>query len=734
MIETSKDGSHNIIRGLNSVQKQAVECTDGPSLILAGAGSGKTRVLTHKIAYLIDRKNVPASRILALTFTNKAAREMQERISQLIRKKYYDLWCSTFHSFFAKILRQQGPKIGFTQNFTIYDVDDQKALLKDIQKSLNLSLDTYPINAIRSKISNWKNKLKLPQNLESNILDPFEDHCAIIYEEYQRRLKNLNAMDFDDLLLKPIELFESNPETLKYYQNRWQYILVDEYQDTNYPQYLLLRLLSRNHRNLSVVGDDDQSIYRWRGANVRNILEFEKDFEDCQIFRLEQNYRSTKNILKIANSIVVNNLSRMEKQLWTKNDDGEPVSLIQSISGDEEAYGIVSKIKDEFQRNKRNFSDFAILYRTNAQSRAIEDELRRNGIAYVIIGGIRFYERREIKDILAYLRAVVNPLDEISLKRIINFPSRGIGNVTLSKIGDYCIRNSLSFYEGLGRVEEIDSIAKGTISKIKAFHEMMAKYHNVQKRISGAELAATLVEELGILVKYKEEATEESLERRDNIIELLTQIREFSDFAEDNAGLLASFLEEVTLVTDVDNWDDSSNAVTLMTLHSAKGLEFPVVFIAGIEEGLLPLSRNSKNIDDLEEERRLFYVGTTRAQEKLYLSMARNRFRYGDTSSGGGPSRFIKELNRSLLEIDTPPAPRLRYSRSHHYQQRDSIINSNRGMTKELKRGAFIKHPRFGKGVVKRIEGDGEDMKLSILFESVGEKKIVAKYVKLEIL
>ncbi|MBN1154494.1 UvrD-helicase domain-containing protein [candidate division KSB1 bacterium] len=733
MIDRQKREAHNILRGLNTVQKQAVECTDGPSLVLAGAGSGKTRVLTHKVAYLIDRKKIPSSRILSLTFTNKAAREMRERILQLVNPCYGELWCSTFHSFFARILRMEAEKLGYTQNFTIYDTDDQAALIKKIQNGMTMTIEQCPINAIRSRISHLKNHLKLPEHAKESAVDYFDEHVAMIYQEYQDNLKAANAMDFDDLLLKPIELFHLFPESLAYYQKRWHYVLVDEYQDTNHPQYLLLKSLSEKHRNLTVVGDDDQSIYRWRGASLRNILEFEKDFKDCKTFRLEQNYRSTKNILHVANSIVMHNSSRMEKQLWTKNDDGELVSLLWNSTGEEESSRIIYKIKDEFQRNKRNFSDFAILYRTNAQSRAIEDELRLNGIAYVIVGGIRFYERKEIKDILAYLRAVVNPLDEISVRRVINFPARGIGNVTLKKIEDFCSQHSISFFEGLTRVAEIDSIAEPTMQKIRNFSDMILKYNSVQHTISAAELAATLVEELGILVKYKEEGSEEALERRDNIGELLTQIRQFSNENEGNGNSLAHFLEEVSLITDIDNWDNDSNAVTLMTLHSAKGLEFPVVFIAGIEEGLLPLSRNSNNLEDLEEERRLFYVGITRAREKLYLSLAERRIRYGD-SSFGGPSRFLHEIKHDLLELDRTQVSVSRSQRSYSYDDNLPVYEKKAPAAKKLKPGIIVRHPRFGKGVVRRVEGTGKETKADILFEDVGEKKIVIKYANLEIL
>ncbi len=718
----------SILKGLNPDQKQAVEHTDGPNLILAGAGSGKTRVLTHKIAYLIERKKVPPSEILALTFTNKAASVMRTRIAMLIKNQSSELWCSTFHSCFARILRRDCEKLGFKPNFAIYDEDDQSSLIKLIINDLKPGHEVYPATAVRSKISMLKNQLIRPYEFNQDFSSPFDEFVGMIYPEYQSRLKACNAMDFDDLLIMPIELFDSFPLVLAYYQSRWQYILVDEYQDTNYPQYLLLKMFSQKHRNLSVVGDDDQSIYRWRGASIRNILEFERDFNECATFRLEQNYRSTQNILAVANSVIAHNYSRMVKELWTKNDHGEPVTLLQSTTGEEEASKIVSKIQEEFHKHKRNFSDFAILYRTNAQSRVLEDGLRLNGIAYIIVGGIRFYERKEIKDVLAYLRVVCNPLDEISLKRIINFPLRGIGNTTIGKISRFCTENRIPFFEGLKQIEKIDDIGEKFRYKITDFYRMIEKYYNVKDTISAIELASTLVEELGISDLYKQEGTEEAMNRLDNVSELLTQINQFS--GQKNDVTLSHFLEEVSLVADIDKWDESTNAVTLMTLHSAKGLEFPVVFIAGLEEGLLPLSRNSNSLDELEEERRLFYVGATRAMEKLYMSYATQRMRFGEVMSGM-KSRFIKEVKKDLVEIDESHThyPRMtkRTPSIHHMEKTEP-------REKELKRGAYVRHPQFGKGIVLNLDGKGANQKAIIIFENVGEKKIIIQYAKLEIL
>ncbi|MBD3290913.1 AAA family ATPase [candidate division KSB1 bacterium] len=733
MQKKTRTKSLSLLKSLNPVQKQAVECTNGPSLILAGAGSGKTKVLTHKIAYLIDRHKVDPSRILALTFTNKAAREMKERIIQLIKGRADVLWCSTFHSSFARILRKNADRIGFNSNYAIYDEKDQLALIKEIIRELRLEHEKYTAKAVRSVISNFKNKLMLPEDVSDNISHALEEYAAEIYQVYQTRLRKNNAMDFDDLLLKTVELFQLYPDVLSFYQQRWDYILIDEYQDTNYPQYLIIKMLSAKHRNLSVVGDDDQSIYRWRGAEIRNILDFEQDFSDCTTFRLEQNYRSTGNILVVANAIIRHNSERMEKELWTKKGDGEAVSLLVNSTGEEEAYKIVAKIQEECQRHERNFSDFAILYRTNAQSRALEDGLRRNGIAYVIVGGIRFFERKEVKDILAYLRVVVNPLDEISLKRIINFPLRGIGPATIAKIEEYCMRDNLPFFEGLRKVKDIETISGRQQNMIYAFHQMISKYTALLNEFSANELAATLVDELGVLKSLKEEGTQEALSRRENIQELLTQINQFCQ--EHENPTLAYFLEDISLITDIDRWDDNKNAVTLMTLHAAKGLEFPVVFLAGLEDGIMPLSRSTIEIGDLEEERRLFYVGTTRAREKLYYSMALKRKRFGETLSGKR-SRFLEEIEKDLLEVDDLPV----YSGRHYPRSKHRTVDTFHAeqraarKTNSLRKGALVKHPRFGKGVIRALHGDGEDLRADILFEEVGEKKVVIKYAKLEML
>jgi DNA helicase II / ATP-dependent DNA helicase PcrA len=734
MPKTTSTNATSILKELNSVQKEAVEYTEGPCLILAGAGSGKTKVLTHKIAYLIGRRKAFPSQVVALTFTNKAAREMQERIAGLVKDEIASLRCGTFHSFFASLLRRDGERLGFTSNFSIYNEDDQRELIKSIIEEDKQTLDGYTPAVISSQISRLKNKLILPEDFADHAHSDLEFRVSKIYPIYQARLKKNNAMDFDDLLLKPIELFQSYSSVLQNYQQRWSYLLVDEYQDTNYPQYLLLQMLSAQHRNISVVGDDDQSIYRWRGAELKNILDFERDYPDCKIFRMEQNYRSTSVILQAANSLIVNNLSRMGKELWTTKDGGDRVTLLQCGTGEEEAYRVVEKIQEEFHTHKRNFSEFAILYRTNAQSRVLEDGLRNNGISYVIVGGLRFYDRKEVRDVLAYLKVLCNPLDEISLKRIINFPLRGIGDTTIDKIDSFCREQNISYIHGLQRVAEIDKISDKTREKVTAFYDMLAKYSSLNSTISSIEIATALVDELGILRQLKEENTLEAQNRAQNIRELLTTISQF--FQENPTALLEDFMASVALITDIDRWDRKANAVSLMTLHAAKGLEFPVVFIAGLEEGLLPMSRNTSD-DDIEEERRLLYVGATRAKEKLYLSTAKSRFRY-DGFYNCLPSRFINEIKPELMTIEQTQINSYQSTHTLKVTRKAAVapktFTTPTPKSNTLSKGKLVRHPQFGKGVVRFVEGVGEDQKVTILFEELGEKKLVVKFAKLEIL
>ena len=719
---------------LNGVQKEAVQTTEGPILILAGAGSGKTRVLTYKIAYLISTGLAEPREILAMTFTNKAANEMRERISKLIPKMLSGMWVGTFHSLFARLLRQEGDKIGYTHNFSIYDENDRITLIKSVISDMRVESAQITPKMVAHRISAAKNALLMPAEYREVVKGHIENIVADIYAEYQRRLENLNAMDFDDLLLKPIELFERYPLVKEFYQDRFRYILVDEYQDTNRAQYLALRILSEKHKNITVVGDDDQSIYRWRGAEIRNILDFEKDYPRCSKFRLEQNYRSTQNILSAAHSVVEKNRQRHPKKLWTEKHDGEKVTILEVADEIEEARYIVEKIGQEFRKNAKAFQDFAILYRTNAQSRVLEDALRADGIPYIIVGGVRFYERKEVKDVLAYLKVLINPSDSLSLKRIINYPLRGIGDATITKLEVFARENKMSLYEALSNVARVPDIAKKTAEKIYAFYNMMQRYASLQEELSPAELAAAIVDEIGVFRLYKEDGSIEALSRAENVRELLTAIAEFTKSQPE--ARLADFLEHVSLTTDIDTWNDRANAVTLMTLHSAKGLEFPVVFITGLEEGLFPVSRSLDDRDALEEERRLFYVGATRAKEKLYLSWAQRRRRYGDTSRRP-MSRFLKEIDRSFCEVESsmrPTYPRRDSQASMWEQQPMPSYEDESQESVQFHVGMRVRHPLFGKGTILHVDSQVGTVKLKVLFDNGQEKRLVLPYAKLEIL
>lgn len=741
MSSTSRKRTSDILRGLNPSQKKAVQNTYGPTLILAGAGSGKTRVLTHRIAYLIDVEKVKPWNILAMTFTNKAAGEMKERIQKLVKHDSQSIWMGTFHSIFARILRYECEKLGFDRDFSIYDPEDQLNLINDIMNEHDISSREFPPKAIRSQISNAKNALIEPDQYAKIAHNFFEDKVAVVYKHFMERLKRQNAMDFDDLLVKPIHLFQKYPETLEQYQDRLLFLLVDEYQDTNRAQYILIKLLAAKYRNICVVGDDDQSIYRWRGADIRNILDFEKDFPDCKIFRLEQNYRSTKNILSAAHSVVRNNKGRMEKQLWTEKELGEKVFLVACRDAYAESQKIVEKINHEFYRFKRNFTDFAILYRTNAQSRILEEGLLNNGISYIIVGGLRFYERKEIKDVLAYLKIIVNPHDTISIKRVINYPLRGIGKATIKKIEQFARSQKISFFNTLAKAHDVSDLSVNAQTNLTNFYKLITKYINLINKISITELVRTLVDEIGILKMFKEEGTADAMNRYENVRELLQAITEYSKRTESPS--LSGFLEEVSLLTDIDVWDNKANAVTLMTVHSAKGLEFPVVFIAGLEDGLFPLSRSMNSPAELEEERRLFYVGATRAQEKLYLSWANRRMRLGD-SYNNALSRFILEIDEQYLEREEKLQRASRRVPSHSrrkprladyedYEEPQFIDDGSQEMP-AIDIGTKVRHTIFGEGIVQDISGEGESLKATVKFDLVGVKKLMVKYANLEIL
>ncbi|MBN2104948.1 UvrD-helicase domain-containing protein [bacterium] len=725
------------LQGLNSEQRKAVTATEGPVLVLAGAGSGKTRVLTYRIAYLIRELGIPPFEILAVTFTKKAAIEMQERIQKLVGQ-VHGVWLGTFHSSFAKILRHEAPAFQYSPNFVIYDTDDQCRLIKMIMEELDIPVSRFHPKAIQGAISQAKNRLIAVEQYFNQSGNPFEDAVIHIYPEYQKRLRENHAFDFDDLITVPIKIFKQYPDILCKYQKRFQYILVDEYQDTNKAQYELIRFLSKKSRNLCVVGDDDQSIYGWRGANIGNILNFESDFPETRVFRLEQNYRSTKNILAAAHAVVSRNQGRKSKKLWSENPQGEKIEIWEVDDEREEAFKVVDKIQEEVFKHKRPFCDFAILYRTNAQSRALEEGLRRSGMSYIIVGGVRFYDRKEVKDVLAYMKLIVNPRDTISLKRVINFPTRGIGDASLRNIEIWARKNNIRLFEALARSNEIQGISGRAKTGIKHFYDLIVKYTSLSEKISPAELTHTLIEDSGVLRNYKEEMSLDGQMRIENINELLKAVQDYTEETENPT--ISGFLEEVSLVNDVDQWNDKSNAITLMTLHSAKGLEFPVVFITGLEENLFPLSRSIEKTEDLEEERRLFYVGLTRAKEKVILLGAQNRRLYNNHEARL-PSRFLDELDQNTCNFFSTHSIRSTGDLLKRDQQyiEDGIMPDYESFSQEvgserLLAGQWVMHDMFGKGQILNVHGHGSKEMVTVKFKNGVQKKLIVKYAKFKLI
>ncbi|MFQ6607553.1 MAG: ATP-dependent helicase [Fidelibacterota bacterium] len=713
---------------LNDMQKSAVEAFGLPVLIFAGAGTGKTRVLTAKIAYLINKEKFSPENILAMTFTNKAAGEMKSRVKEMVGTKADKVIMGTFHSICARLLRHEIRELGFNSNFAIYDTSDQVNLIKSIINTEKIPVNGLSPNVIQSQISLIKNRMKTVEH-HAKSSSPLERVIALVYPLYNRALQENNALDFDDLLLFPLKIFEKNPAVLKKYQKRFKYILVDEYQDTNRAQFLFVKRLAEEHQQITVVGDDDQSIYGWRGADISNILDFEKAFPNCEIFRLEQNYRSTQTILSAASAVVRNNNRRAEKVLWTEGLSGTNIGLMETYDELEEAEGILELLEREIVDKKRTFSDFVILYRTNAQSRALEDALRRRGIAYTIIGGVRFYERKEVKDLLAYLRLIVNPLDTVSLKRIVNFPPRGVGIKTVEKCEVYARQKGITL---LAATSDPDTFGlKGKPAEgLEGFSAIISKYAELLNRLNAAELASALVDELGLVSFFKEQATSEANERLANVQELLNSIEDYCNANPDTG--IRDFLEEVSLLTDIDNWNRQANSVTLMTAHAAKGLEFPVVFIAGMDEGLFPLVRSFDSAAELEEERRLFYVALTRAQEKVFLHYATNRRKFNGIYGMGIASRFVQEIPEELLERITfrsAVTRKLVRSRAGKYKLKQvrTVTSFN-----DLKRGDKVEHKVFGKGMVLSVSGSGESQKISVIFRGDIRKKLIAKYANLK--
>ena len=718
------------LKALNKTQKEAVEAVSGPVLIFAGAGSGKTRVLTHKLYHLVNEGLFKPEEILAVTFTNKAAKEMKERVLKLLKTSDLDLSMGTFHSICARVLREDIDVLGFSRHFAIYDVKDQLDLIKVLYESFEISKNLITPNQLRNQISLFKNKMMDSKELESKAKTILEKTVAKIYKEYQKNLKLNDALDFDDLLTFPLEIFKKKPSVLKKYQKRWKYILVDEYQDTNRAQFQFLTSLAGAHENICVVGDDDQSIYGWRGADVSNILDFEKTFSSCKVFKLEKNYRSTQEILNAATAVVMHNDNRASKNLVAANGSGETLGLLETIDEQEEASAVVSSIEKEIKLNKRTFNKFSVLYRTNAQSRALEESFIRQGIPYNIIGSVRFYERKEVKNVIAYLRLVVNLKDTISLRRIINFPARGIGAKTIDKCVEQAKKDKIEFIDVLKNPNDMEIRGKQADALFK-FYNIIIKYHDLRKKLSASELARSLVEEIGILAHFKESKEPDAKDRFDNVAELLTSIEEFSVRNPDSE--LSTFLENVSLQTDIDNWNDTDNRVTLMTIHSSKGLEFPVVFIAGMDEGLFPLFRSLDDKSELEEERRLFYVALTRAEEKVYLLHATNRRRMGAETVNGLPSRFINEIPEEALDrISFSSAVTRKFVAGK--RKKEGLTQMVRTVTDfdDFQVGDNVEHSIFGAGKIMALSGTGENQRVGVVFNDGTRKKLIVKFANLK--
>ncbi|MDA9849211.1 UvrD-helicase domain-containing protein [Flavobacteriaceae bacterium] len=757
---------NNLLQNLNPSQLEPTLQTDGPMIVIAGAGSGKTRVLTYKIAYLMS-KGVDAFNILALTFTNKAAKEMKERISSMLDdNESKNLWIGTFHSVFAKILRIEADKLGYPTNFTIYDTQDSQKLVSSIISELNLDKEIYKYKQIYSRISSYKNSLITVKAYNSNNELIETDRQARrprlidIYSEYVNRCFKSGAMDFDDLLLKTNELLSRFPEVLSKYQNMFRYVLVDEYQDTNHSQYLIVKALADKFQNICVVGDDAQSIYGFRGANINNILNFQKDYDDVKLFKLEQNYRSTKNIVKAANSLIEKNQKRLEKVVWTDNDEGSKIKVNRLLTDGEEGRFVASSIFENKNSQQLQNKDFAILYRTNAQSRAFEDSLRKRNIPYRVYGGLSFYQRKEIKDVLAYLRLMVNENDEEAFKRVINFPTRGIGQTTINKLVVQANTLNVSLYSLCKNIDRADvNISSGIKLKVLNFINLIESFKISAKTKNAFDIANEVVNNTGIIKTYSALTSIEDQAKIQNIEEMLNGIKDFVEIQKEipeSTGSISEFLEDIALATDLDKDDQDTNKVALMTIHLAKGLEFPIVYIVGLEENLFPSAMNLNSRNDLEEERRLFYVALTRAEKEAYLSYALSRYRWGKLTDSE-PSRFIDEINEDYLDILTsinenkfkplvcskpnnePSFNKLRFKKviakpKGNFKKLKENSNKSNLFDSNLVVGNLVEHIRFGKGEVVNIEGRGADIKAEIKFENGGLKKLLLRFAKLKII
>lgn len=754
----------DLLSGLNKEQKEAVIHGDGPLLLLAGAGSGKTRVLTHRIAYLIHERSVSPYNILAITFTNKAAREMRERVDKLVGSDAESIWVGTFHATCMRILRRDIDKIGYDRSFVIYDTQDQQTVLKDCIKELRLNDKNFPVKSLQEQIGKAKDEMIDEKSFEAIWTADFRmSKIAAVYTLYQKKLRQNNAVDFDDIINLTIKLFSEHKEVLDYYQRKFRYIFVDEYQDTNTAQYALVSLLAKGYGNLCVVGDDDQSIYGWRGANIRNILDFEKEFRNCTVIKLEQNYRSTKMILEAANAVIKNNAGRKSKKLWTQNDEGDLIQYYKAGNEHDEGYFVASTIK-KLNEEGKSYNDIAVLYRLNAQSRVLEDMLMKEGIPYKILGGLRFYDRKEIKDVIAYLRLILNPSDSISFKRIVNVPKRGIGDATVSKAEEIANTRNVSIFSICASATEIPELGRAA-SKLDSFTTMIARLRALKDAVKVSELISEVISDSGILAELEAEDSVEAQTRIENIKELISVAIDFEK--NDEGGGLEAFLENVSLVADVDGLDENADRVVLMTLHSAKGLEFPIVFLPGLEEGVFPGYRSIGSETEIEEERRICYVGITRAREKLYISSAYSRTLFGNTTFNR-ESRFLREIpeeliynpdkkkklssennvmgfapkQKSLINNDSDKANVLGikgiqrgFGNAFSAQPPKSVFlsqPSNSTTTGSFKAGDKVKHKKFGVGTITKVEPEGADFKLDIMFETSGLKRLMAGFANLE--
>ena len=759
---------------LNEPQREAVYHTDGPLLILAGAGSGKTRVLTHRIAYLIGERGVDAWNILAITFTNKAAEEMRQRVDNLVGFGAKSVWVSTFHSACVRILRRFIDRLGYENHFTIYDTDDQKTLIKEVCRKVDVDTKVFKERSLLSAISSAKNEMILPDEFELNAGGDFAKmKIAKVYREYETQMRANNALDFDDLLVKTVQLLQTQPDVLESYQERFRYIMVDEYQDTNTVQFQLVSLLAGKYKNLCVVGDDDQSIYKFRGANIRNILDFEHEFPDAKVIKLEQNYRSTGNILNAANSVIANNRGRKEKSLWTENGEGELIRLRQFDTAFDEADFIGEDIKSAV-RQGGSYNDSAVLYRTNAQSRLLEEKFIAMNIPYKIVGGVNFYARREIKDLLAYLKTIDNGRDDVAVRRIINVPKRGIGLTTINRIQESATERGIGFYEALLAPGLIAGVGRSA-TKLDSFAALIEYFKTLAEEMNITDLLQEVIEKTGYIESLENEDKEEAKTRKENIDELISKAATYEESCQDKdeKATLSGFLEEVALVADIDSLDEDQEYVVLMTLHSAKGLEFPRVYLAGMEDGLFPgyMSINAGDREELEEERRLCYVGITRAEQELTLTSARRRMVHGETQYNP-MSRFVKEIPRELLDTGNKkftqetemPAQQNTYARAREAFRAQAFAGALCGMTPAKNQGVGkpltgsqalaslqkgsqlaaggngplgyevgdrVRHVKFGEGTVTDIKEGGRDHEVTIEFDSVGTRKMFAKFAKL---